>query len=280
MPSSLPPSWTRNPTFLHTLRNHEALNTGLDGDLPAHLITPESLLPATLAAKAAELDAREAALDRREHAAQFSSLIRSLQLTCNPTVLGGRDGIAPSPDFDCVLTNAGPHPSVRNLPRQILWIPVPLYPLPLRGKAHPVYGPSHTLGETRVQSSLAFPLLVTSRPDPAHPSQPRLRPVAINAFARVTLSQHSPEEVLTTLDRRDRRHTLELNGPSSDSDGERDSLDAECTSPAFSSSPIPSSAARSINVSSPHPDPATLSSLNPPSSPTAPFDATGNSLRP
>ena len=205
MPSAHLPSWATNPTFLRSLQHHESANDGLDGALPAHLITAESLLPAQLAARAAELDAREAALDRREAATQFSSLIRSLQLTANPTIIGGRDGIAPSPEFDCVLTNAGPHTSVRNLPRQILWIPVPLYPLPVPGATHPVYGKSMTLGETRVQSSLAFPLLVTSRPDPSHPSQPLLRPVAINCFARVTLSRHSPEETLTTLDRRDRQ---------------------------------------------------------------------------
>lgn len=274
MPSPHIPDWAR------ALKNHERRNAGLDGDLPAHLITPETLLPAALAAKAAELDARERALDARESLAAFQSLIRTLQLASNPCVIGGRNGITPSPSFDCVLTTAGPHGSVRDLPRQILWVPVPLYALPKPGPAHPVYGPSHILGETRVQDSLAFPLMVSAARRNDCPAQPVLRPVAINAYCKVTLSPVSPEETLTRLDRRDRRHTLEINSPTADTDLERDNLDAECDSPAFSSSPLTAAALRSFNVTSPHPSPSTVAAHNPTSSPAAPFDAGGNARLP
>lgn len=280
MPSLDRPAWTRNPALVRALRTHESSHDGLDGDLPAHLLTAESLLPAQLAAKADELARREAALSAREASAAFASLIRTLQFSCNPTVIGGRDGIAPSPDFDCFLTNNGPHPSVMDLPRQILWIPVPLYPLPIAGKPHPTFGPSLVLGETRVQDSLAFPLVVTSRTRTDHPAQPILREVAVNCYAKVTLSPHSPQETLSRLDRRDSRHTIELNSPSADTDMERDNLDPEAADPAFSSSPLPASAARSFNVASPHPNPTTVAAHNPTSSPTAPFDASGNAVRP
>ena len=278
MPSNNPPSWTSS--FVKKLRRHELLNDGLDGDLPASAITAESLLPDQLAAKAAELAAREARLEAAEAQLHRNGLIRGLQLAAQPLIIGGRNGLTPSPDFDCVLTNEGPHPSVMHLPRQILWIPVPLFALPVPGKPHPTYGPSLRVGETRVQDSLCFPLMVSARPNPHHPSQPALQPVAINAYATVTLSQYTPDETLSRLDRRDRRHTLEINGPTADNDLFRDNLDAECQAPAFSSSPLTSAALRSFNVTSPHPSPSTVAAHNPVQSPSAPFDPDGNATRP
>lgn len=278
MPGFDRPSWTAS--LAKQLRNHELANTGLDGDLPASEITAESLLPAQLAAKAAELAQREAAVSVAESRLRFSTLIRTLQFASKPFSLGGRDGVTPSPDFDCVLTNNGPHGSVMDLPRQILWIPVPLYAIPVTGKSHPIYGAKHILGETRVQDSLCFPLLASPKPRSDYPSQPTLLPVAINAYAQVTLSQYSPTETLSRLDRRDSRHTIELNSPTSDTDTERDNLDPEAASPAFSSSPLTFTERSRFNISSPHPDPTSVAAHNPTSSPTAPFDPSGNAARP
>lgn len=238
---------------IRALRAHES---AMDARDPALLPTSDSsdpLVPltpalaaqlsslASLTTRESELRAREASVAAREAALASARRLAALRSSCRPLTIGGRDGCDPS-SLDIRV-----EPDPFDASRSIAWVPVPLYPLPIPDPKTPFFVsragekiPNLVLGETRISESLAVASVLTNQPLPLPPSSPpstlpsfRSIEVSLCGFARITVSRHTPEDVASRLSRRDSKARDESVSLPSDSDSERDALDAECTTPAF-----------------------------------------------
>lgn len=116
------------------------------------------------------------------------------------TIIGGGDNATYHPgSLDIHLEEIGTWPSstlLAGFPRYIAWVPVPIFPFPVRGK----YGPE--IGRTSIRESLAFPFIpIPSIRDPSSPADYTLSQFCISGFASLTLVPRvRPEDMAQHLD--------------------------------------------------------------------------------
>lgn len=228
----------RHPEIVSSLREHEAR---VDSECPP-LQPADVTVLSTIARLEADLKSAraEAARLRSCSSAQASMsedasvllLRESLRARCVPLIIGGRHGIDPSSLDIHVDTDSSGH--------QIAWIPVPIWPLPIRpdgargsytvaGVTRPVY----EIGKTQIRESLS-----TINLHPLRGGAPR--PFTVTGYAVLNLSTLTPAEISARLEARSRSALDELNSPSSDLSSEIDEPASQTsTSPSLHDAPLP-----------------------------------------
>jgi hypothetical protein len=218
---------------LSTLNAVEA-PTDSDGN-PLIPLTPQLSAALNLGSQIAEAQAKlsrqESDLRNRELALALSSAWASLQRRCVPTVIGGRDGLHPDDGLDLCFCDSDTPPSSQSFtpqylghrPPQIVWVPVPLYPVPLSRRV----GTSTFLevGRSTIRESRLSALFPRPQWNPHKPlgTALLLGEYSLTAFATVSINPRPFDEVSETLDRRSVKIDHEQHATTSDLDPTTDS---------------------------------------------------------
>lgn len=175
--------------------------------------------------------AAHAALAAEDRELKMKTLFRKLLSSCVPFKIGGRDGHRASEEvhlawdsetgFDIVVCEYGP----RESPRQVAWVPVPLYPVgkPGRPFINQYTGesvPTMDLGESSISESNAEAWVYV--PDLDSQGLLKKRVVRLKGFARISLDPRTITETERIRERRDAKEQFELVSDVSDLDRELD----------------------------------------------------------